>query len=610
MIEEFINPFPEFVNERGEGRLKRWFINNGKEDGLCRILSVFPDFETWRYYVKNGGPVMRCSCGNMLEMCGQKRKHHPYCKVCWPSHQKEEMKRRREDTNLKRYGVSHVLRADSPSRKKRDETCIQRYGDLHPMRNQEVRRRQTDTMLEKYGVVSPQQNESVREKTRKTVEERYGGFLHGSLVISDRIKNTLVEKYGVDNPTKNPEVVEKFKNTMRDRFGGIGGASPALRAMVEETSMRKYGVTHPFKSKSNEEKRLKSNRQRVIRERDEKLEALKPFLESKELLESAITDRRFMSKYRIFRSLINEAMDRFGLSIGHTTSIESAIHEILDSLGVSYERTRKILDGGREIDVFIPEKCIGIECNGLYYHSYNPYQKINGPLEKDYHYKKWENASANGIKLLQFWEDDINNRIDVIESIIKNALGFSERVYARRCEVQEIDRETGSEFLDRCHLNGDRVASKYIGLIHNGELISVMSFSKNRFERGEGKFELIRFASELGFSVIGGGSKLINHFLKTTPECVELMSYSDIMLGGGDSYLKMGFEEVGLVPCGYYWTKGGRTKEARQKYQKHKLKGLLETFDEDLSETENMWRNGYRKLYNAGYRKFVLKRAP
>lgn len=610
MIEEFVNPFPEYVNERGEGRLKRWFIKHGREDGLERILSVFPDFETWRYYVKNGGPVLRCSCGNMLEMCGQERKHHPYCKACWPSHQKEEMKRRREATNMERYGLSHNLQVGSKFREKRDETCIERYGDLHPMRNLEVRKRQMDTMMERYGVVSPQQNESVREKTRKTVEERYGGFLHHSPILSERIKNTIVEKYGVDNPTKNPEVVEKFKKTMMERFGGIGGSSPVLRAMVEETSMRKYGVVHPFKSKLNEEKRLVSNRQRMDRERDEKLETLRPFLESKELLESAITDRRFMAKYRGFRTLIDGAMERFGLSIGQTTSIEAAIHEIIDSLGVRYEKTRKILDGGREIDIYIPDKNIGIECNGLYYHSYNPYQKIVGPSEKDYHYKKWENASANGIKLLQFWEDDINNRIDVIESIIKNTLGFSERVYARRCEVLELDRESGAQFLDRCHLNGDRVASKYIGLFHNGGLVSVMSFSKNRFERGEGKFELIRFASELGISVIGGGSKLINHFLKTTPECKELMSYSDIMLGGGDSYLKMGFEEVGLVPCGYYWTKGGRTKDARQKYQKHKLKGLLESFDETLSETENMWRNGYRKLYNAGYRKFVLKREP
>lgn len=608
MIEEFVNPFPDYVNEKGEGRLKRWFVEHGKEDGLEKILSIFPDHDTWRHYVKNGGPVLRCSCGNILEMCGQGRKHHPYCKVCWPSHQKEEMKKRREATNLKRYGVSHVLQNDSPSRRKREATCIERYGSINPMQNKDVRNKQTATMLERYGVVSPQQIESVKEKTRRTVEERYGGFLHESPIISERIKNTLVEKYGVDNPTKNPEVVEKFKRTMEDRFGGIGQASPVLRAMVEETSMRKYGVSHPFKSSVNEEKRLDSNRIRMCREREEKLESLKPFLESKELLEDAITKRRFMAKYRIFRPLIDDAVGRFGLSIGLTTSIEAAIHEILDSLGVEYEKTRNALGDGREIDIFIPEKNIGIECNGLYYHSHNPYQKIIGPSEKDYHYTKWKSASEKGIKLLQFWEDDINNRIDVIESIIKNALGMSEKVYARKCEVLEIDRENGTEFLNRCHLNGDRVASKYVGLLYNGELVSVMSFSKNRFEHGEGKYELIRFASELGFSVIGGGSKLVNHFLKTTPECKELMTYSDIMLGGGASYLKMGFDEVGLVPCGYYWTKGGCVKEARQKFQKHKLKGLLETFDESLSETENMWRNGYRKLYNAGYRKFVLKR--
>jgi hypothetical protein len=33
---------------------------------------------------------------------------------------------------------------------------------------------------------------------------------------------------------------------------------------------------------------------------------------------------------------------------------------------------------------------------------------------------------------------------------------------------------------------------------------------------------------------------------------------------------------------------------------KHKLKNLLDIFDETLSETQNMRNNGYRKYYDCG----------
>ena len=45
----------------------------------------------------------------------------------------------------------------------------------------------------------------------------------------------------------------------------------------------------------------------------------------------------------------------------------------------------------------------------------------------------------------------------------------------------------------------------------------------------------------------------------------------------------------------------------RDRFQKHKLKDLLETFDERLTEEENMFENDYRKIYDCGNLVFVLE---
>ena len=63
---------------------------------------------------------------------------------------------------------------------------------------------------------------------------------------------------------------------------------------------------------------------------------------------------------------------------------------------------RKILDG-REIDIYIPSKKVGIEYNGLKWHS----EEFNKDFS--YHLSKTEKAYKNGVKLIQIFEDEYLN---------------------------------------------------------------------------------------------------------------------------------------------------------------------------------------------------------
>ena len=49
----------------------------------------------------------------------------------------------------------------------------------------------------------------------------------------------------------------------------------------------------------------------------------------------------------------------------------------------------------------------------------------------------------------------------------------------------------------------------------------------------------------------------------------------------------------------------GQYVGSRYKFQKHKLKHILNVFDESLTEWENMINNGYDRVWDCGNRVFV-----
>lgn len=594
---KFENQFPQFVH--GKSGLPMNSITMAKIDPLYeeKILRVYPNIKTWAYYVRHGGDVIRCcECNSVVPRGGMFECRIPYCDKCWGIHGKRIHAERRAAA----FDPSQLARAREKYQRKLKENPDLKRASLKKARQ---------TNLERYGVDHPQKSKVVKEKTRKTVEERYGGFLLASPIIAERIRNTNLEKYGVDNPTKNPEIFSKVRDTMYRRYGGFTGESTILSERVAASSMERYGVPHPFMSERNEERRRESCRAFAESIKLAKYDTLLKIISREGRLRAALSSKRFLRKYRDFREEIVEACGKFGIEIAnYISSPEKLVGDFVNSLGFSHKKDRRVLGDRREIDIMIDDTKVGIEVNGNYYHSYNPYSDV-GISDKNYHMTKSILANEAGVLLLQFWEDEILNKWEIVTSIIKNSLGLSKKIPARKCTVGEIPFSEAKRFFDENHLNGSTRAKKSIGLYHEGVLVSAMSFSKTRFERSSGGWELVRFCTLRDHVVVGGGSKIIDHFFQSTQECDALISYADRMMGNGGSYERMGFEYISDVAPGYFWCWGGGTRESRQKFQKHKLVKILKDFDPDLSESENLYRNGFRKLHNAGYRKFS-KRNP
>lgn len=85
-----------------------------------------------------------------------------------------------------------------------------------------------------------------------------------------------------------------------------------------------------------------------------------------------------------------------------------------------------------------------------------------------------------------------------------------------------------------------------------------------------------------------------------------ILSYADRRYSNGNVYKKLGFELIGATKPNYFYVKN-KNLFSRQKFQKHKLEKKLKDFNWGLSESQNMFNNGYRRLWDAGHWKFVLK---
>ena len=201
----------------------------------------------------------------------------------------------------------------------------------------------------------------------------------------------------------------------------------------------------------------------------------------------------------------------------------------------------------------------------------------------------------------QQFEFELSNPIKskIWTSLISIKSGsISRRLLARKCEVRIItDLKVIKSFLNTCHLQGYTYANISYGLYYNNELVSVMTFSKSRFNK-QYQWELIRFCSQLDTIVIGGASKLLRKFeIDNNPE--SLISYANLRFSDGNLYKVLGFNPAGKSRPNYFYIKDSIVY-SRIKFQKHKLSKLLAIFNPELTEYENMMNNGYTKVSDKG----------
>lgn len=273
---------------------------------------------------------------------------------------------------------------------------------------------------------------------------------------------------------------------------------------------------------------------------------------------------------------------------------EVELNAWISSLGFeTITQCKETLERG-EVDILVPSRAVAIEFNGLYWHS-------EGRAGKDKHARKLDDAAKSGIRLVTIFEDEWEHKREVVKGCLRSILGVDgAKVYARLTEVVRLAWDDVKALYEEHHLQGPGTPCKdNYGLTLNGTLVAAMSFREDRF--GSNDRELIRYAFTT--RVVGGFSKLLKAYAATQPKGTTIVSYCDLRWFSGKSYSLAGMEYLGRTAPGYWWCKG-LNRYSRVGFQKHKLKGKLDLFDEELSEEQNMVANGYWKVWDCGMGKW------
>lgn len=144
--------------------------------------------------------------------------------------------------------------------------------------------------------------------------------------------------------------------------------------------------------------------------------------------------------------------------------------------------------------------------------------------------------------------DDIwHHRKQQVYSRIQSLCGDTKRIHGRATKIVRLTQPELRDFLEANHITGAANSKHKYGLIHQHQLVAVASFNGPLKVTREGipynSYELVRFCNLSGYTVIGGLSKLMQHFIQAHhPD--DIMTYVDREWSDGKSFINMGFEEI------------------------------------------------------------------
>jgi hypothetical protein len=432
------------------------------------------------------------------------------------------------------------------------------------------------TNLERWGVENPSQNDLVKEKKKRSFIEKWGvDHPSKSDIIIEKKKKVFIEKWGVENPFQSEEIKEVIKLTNLSKLGVENPSqSDLVKEKKKEAFIEKWGVDHPLKSDEIKDRIIKSN--------------LKKWGDSSHTKSEIFRKDRFkITREENYIEYISDRKSRYFCKKGHYFEIESGTYSDRNRYNIPicticnpigdlksikendlYSFIHSIYDGeiiqswrsGLEIDIYLPDLKLGFEFNGLYWHS-DKYK------DKWYHINKTKHFGDLGIRVIHIWEDDWVCRKDIVKSQISNILNkTANRIFARKCDVVVLS--SVSEFLNSNHIQGVDYSKVKLGLIFEGELVSVMTFNKleGRKSMGDGDWNLSRFCNKINTNVIGGASKLLNYFIKNWVVS-RVISYADRDWSLGGLYENLGFMKVSESRPDYKYLVGG-VRVHKSKYKK------------------------------------------
>lgn len=393
-----------------------------------------------------------------------------------------------------------------------------------------------------------------------TLYSKNGYYDENSLIIKSEeakilnTKNTCLKKYDTEHHLKNSNIKNKIKQTNIQKYGYESASkSDIIKQKTKENNRKKYGVDYP--------QQLEINRIKLKQEQIKKI---------------GYDSELWSQKIGISRSGFNARVRKYGFDqtiiMGkYQTDIENRIETILEELNVNYDSHKKVADYFPD---FILDNLI-IEADGIYWHS----DAVN--MNYRYHKEKLNCYEKLGYSALFFRENEINEKYDIVKSIINNKLKLSKKIYARKCNIVELNLKTRKSFFNKNHLMGCGRGACF-ALEYNGNIVCALQYTNRN-----GLIDISRFCNILNTTVIGGYSRLIKCIInKEQPNIIQ--TFVDRRYGSGKYLYNLGFE-LKNEDLSFCWIKNNNV------YHRLKYRG------------NSGYDYGCYKLWDCGQAKYIKK---
>jgi hypothetical protein len=478
---------------------------------------------------------------------------------------------------------------DTSVRSATRETCLIKYGVDNPRKSTAVAAKVKKTMLDRYGVEHAVHSPELLEKIRATNYERYGNScVFHNTEITNKSKQTILNKYGVDNVMHDSSIREQIRNTNISRYDGPSPASsPAVLSKMQATLYNTHTVMNPGQI-SLQPGTLDKLQSATWLTNENSTKSISSIAD--ELSVTVRTVSQYFTKHGLIYKKHSNSL--FEQSVKHYITGITDCDIVLN--------TKTVISPG-ELDIYLPDLKIAVECNGSYWHS-----ELNGK-DKNYHLTKTKACTDAGIELIHIWEHEWKKKQELIKSRISSRLGLNLRIYARKCELSVVSKFNTAEFLNNNHIQGNCPSAINLGLYNDNVLTAIMTFGKSRFNKNV-DYELLRYCSLQFTNVVGGASRLFKNFVKRCNP-LSVISYSDKMRNTGNMYELIGFNFSHVSPPSYLYTKDYIKFENRVKYQKHKLVDVSSTYDPLLTEWQNMQANGFDRVWDCGTNAYIWNKS-
>lgn len=461
-------------------------------------------------------------------------------------------------------------------------------------------------LLEKYKIKKPnfQYHELLNNRewlfeqyitNNRTIDDIAKELNHKNDVVSSRLKKFNINKLRVSNE----KLLDKewLKNQLYDN--DMDSIQLAKMLGISTTTLIKY------------KKRYKIRRKDIQRESFDKLNN-KEWLENERKTK---TQTQISEEINISPGVISKKCIELNVESTpeyYSSSHENEIEQFLIDNNIQYEKRTKKIIYPKEIDFYIPEHDFAIEYNGLFWHSHE------NKKDKKYHQNKTIECHNKNIKLLHIWEHEFINPTK--KKILLNKILYHTKklntikIRASKCIIKEISQSEYNCFLEKNHIQGKCISTFRYGLFFGNDLVCCIGLGISRFNKNY-DLELHRMCSSDEYTIYGGIEKLWA-YVKENHSNSSIISYCNMHYASiGNTYEKiLGMKRLKITAPNYFYHKQHHDSNyykynfkilTRYQAQKHKLKNILDVYDPNITEYQNMQLNGYRVCYDSGNLVFV-----